>query len=160
MPLVQINPHPLPAAFYEQFVFRFFPPELHWLGHQLIRSLSLPTTLETMQIDPPFPLAKEILPKFLGLIFWHQETQMDDPPRSYIEDRENMSPEDRAKLRAQIKTLDEAFPQHFIPKYKDDPRFAGCPYHAALGAVATGQPKGVPGEVRATERQAGILDRD
>ncbi len=25
-------------------------------------------------------MAQEILPKFMGMIFWYLETQMDDPP--------------------------------------------------------------------------------
>lgn len=148
------------SAIYEQFVFRFFPPDLHWLGHQLLRSFILPSTLETMQIDQPFPMAKDVLPKLIGLVFWYQETQMDDPPRSYIEERESMTAEERAKVRNEIKALDEAFPAHFIPKYKDDPRFTGCPYHAAMSLPSSDHSQSVPGEVRATEKQAGVIDRD
>lgn len=148
------------VACFEQFVFRFFPPELHWLGHQLLRSLSLPTTLETLQIEPAFPPAQQVLPKLLGLVFWYQETQMDDPTRSYIEERESMSSEDRAKVRDQIKSLDEKFPEHFIPKYKDDPTFSGCPFHAALGSINMDSLKPVPSEIRSNEKQAGIIDRD
>jgi hypothetical protein len=72
--------HLATAAMHEQFVFRFFLKDLHWLGHQLVRSLSLPTTLETMQIDPAF--AQDVLPRLLALVMWYYETQVDDPPRS------------------------------------------------------------------------------
>jgi hypothetical protein len=120
------------SAIYEQFVFRFFPENLHWLGHQLIRSLALPTTLETMQIDPPLPMAKDLLPKLMGMVFWYQETFMDDPPRSYVEEREAMDKHEKQVLRESIRALDKAFPAHFSARYKDDQRFAGCPFHAAL----------------------------
>lgn len=146
------------SAIFEQFVFRFFPPELQWLGHQLLRSLSLPTTLATQQIEPAFPPAQDILPKLLGLVFWYQETQMDDPPRSYIEERESMSSDDRNEMRNHIRQLDDAFPAHFVPKYKDDPRFAGCPFHAALSMNLAGQHGAIPEPVRASEQQSGLLE--
>jgi len=120
------------SAIYEQFVFRYFPKEFHWLGHQLIRSLALPTTLETMQIDPPLPMAKEILPKLMAFILWYKETHEDDPPRSYIEMREAMSPDQRHAAMDSIRKLDRQFPAHFTNLYKGDPKFAGCPFHAAL----------------------------
>lgn len=125
------------SAIYEQFVFRFFPKDLHWLGHQLIRSLALPTTLETLQIDPPYPMAKDVLPKLMGLVFWHQEMFEDDPERSYVEEREGLAVDQRKAMRDKMHDLDKAFPAHFSALYKDDPRFAGCPFHTALA-----RPKG------------------
>ncbi|ALG91511.1 MULTISPECIES: hypothetical protein [Actibacterium] len=120
------------SAIYEQFVFRYFPEELHWLGHQLIRSLALPSTLKTMQIDPPHPMAQEILPKLMGYILWYKETYEDDPSRSYIENREAMSQEERRAFMGSIRELDKQFPSHFVANYKDDPKFEGCPFHEAL----------------------------
>ncbi|WAC74619.1 hypothetical protein OU995_07910 [Roseateles sp. SL47] len=120
------------SAIFEQFVSRFFPPEMHWLGHQLIRSLSLPSTLNTMQIDPPLPMAAEVLPKLMGLVFWHAEMYEDDPPLSYVEQRESMGAEQRRGLKEDIEKLDQAFPAHFTALYGGDARFAGCPFHTAL----------------------------
>ncbi|KAA3517627.1 hypothetical protein G6L63_20785 [Agrobacterium vitis] len=143
------------TAIYEQFVFRFFPKELHWLGHQLLRSMSLPTTLETMQIEPAYPMAQDVLPKLMGLIFWYLETQLDDPTESYIESRDKMSKDEKADIKAGIRALDQAFPEHYVSLYKDDPKFAGCPFHAGLQKY---QPQGdVPSEIEAIEAQAGIL---
>ncbi|KAB2764470.1 hypothetical protein F9K97_22370 [Brucella anthropi] len=134
-------------AIYEQFVFRFFPEELHWLGHQLIRCLALPSTLETMQIDPPLPMAQEIVPKMMAFILWYKDTYEDDPPRSYIEMREAMSDEQRRAARDKLRDLDKKFPAHFSALYKDDPQFVGCPFHSALpryeGEVAFNAPEPV-----------------
>lgn len=120
------------SAIYEQFVQRHFPEELHWLGHQLIRSLALPSTLKTMQIDPPLPMAQEIIPKMLAFILWHKDTFEDDPPRSFIEMREEMSDEQRNTFKQKIRDLDKKFPAQFSALYKDDPKFTGCPFHSAL----------------------------
>jgi hypothetical protein len=140
------------TAIHEQFVFRFFPEELHWLGHQLVRSLTLPTTLEAASIDLPYPPAKEVLPKFMGLIFWYLENMLDDPPRSYIEEREAMSDQARENLKATIKELDKKFAPHFVSKYKDDPKFMGCPFHAAMGAQTKTSP--TPGDIEKIEATA------
>lgn len=145
-------------AIHEQFVFRFFPPDIQWLGHQLIRSLSLPTTLETMQIDPPFPMAKEILPKLLGLVFWHQEVFGDDPEQSYIEARDQLPPEEKARIRAEIGKLDKAFPDHFAALFKGDPKFVGCPFHAALADPAVREGTEVSPEMHAIEVTAGVIE--
>jgi hypothetical protein len=146
------------AAIHEQFVFRFFPKEIHWLGHQLVRSLSLPTTLDTMQIDQPYPLAKEILPKLIGLVFWHQEVFGDDPEESYIEARDQLPPEDKAKIRAEIRELDNAFPAHFAETYKDDPKFIGCPYHAMLNQATRALAPLASAEIHALEVRAGVIE--
>ena len=148
------------TAIYEQFVFRFFPKDLHWLGHQLLRSMALPTTLETAQIDPPYPMAKEVLPKLIGLVMWHQETQMDDPERSYIEERDALPTEEKKEIKAAINALDKAFPAFYAPKYKDDPKFAGCPLHMALGQYeATADQEDVPEELQEIEAAAGVLGK-
>jgi hypothetical protein len=131
--------HLATAAMHEQFVFRFFPKDLHWLGHQLVRSLSLPTTLETMQIDSCFPFAQDVLPRLLALVMWYYETQVDDPPRSFAEEREAMDPTERAELKGTIGALDKAFPEHFRALHAANPAFAGCPFHAALGVARLGR---------------------
>jgi hypothetical protein len=144
------------VAIHEQFVNRFFPKELHWLGHQLIRAMSLPSTLEVMEIDPAFPMAQEILPKFMGMVFWYLESQMDDPPVSFVEMRESMTPEEKAQIKTNIGALDRAFPEHFVSLYKNDPKFAGCPYHAALEKYEP-KPQAVPEPIERIEAQAGLL---
>lgn len=145
------------TAIHEQFVFRFFPPQLHWFGHQLIRSMSLPTTLKTMNIDPPDPIAAELLPKLMGYVFWQMEVNADDPTQSYIEERIRMPSEEKARMRSEMKELDAAFPEHFISRYKDDPKFAGCPFHAALGAALEGNGSSDARPVEAFEKNAGVL---
>ncbi|WLS00674.1 hypothetical protein [Shinella sumterensis] len=122
------------SAFHEQFVFRFFPKELHWLGHQLLRALSLPTTLETAQIDPPLPAAKQLLPKLLGFILSYQEEFADDPQSSYLESLEQLSPEQKVERRAEMVELDKAFGPYFKQIVHDDAKFSGCPFHEALKA--------------------------
>lgn len=149
--------HLATVAMHEQFVFRFFPKELHWLGHQLIRSLSLPTTLETLQIDPPFPLAQEVLPRVLGLVMWYNETQMDDPPRSFVEEREAMDSSEQAKLKATITELDKAFPEHLRALYGDNPTLAGCPFHKALLSRTQTAQHEIGDEVSMLEQTAGLL---
>jgi hypothetical protein len=143
------------AAIHEQFVFRFFPKEMHWLGHQLIRSLALPTTLEALQIDPPLPMAKEVLPKMLGLVFWYQTFMQDDPPRSFVEDRENLDADQRKAIRQELGRLDKSFPAHFTAAYKDDARFAGCPFHAALPHYESDVEFKVPSDITDIEKIAG-----
>lgn len=146
-------------AIYEQFVFRFFPPPLHWFGHQLIRAMSLPTTLKTLGIDPPDPMAAEILPKLMGYIFWQMEENADDPTESYIEERLRMSSEEKKSIRSEIKDLDGRFPDHFAQQYKDDPKFIGCPYHAALEAAASSKKSNSEDNfVDELEKKAGALD--
>lgn len=155
---VEATPRPKPergnliaSAIYEQFVVRFFPKQMHWLGHQLLRSLSLPTTLETMQIDPPLPMAADVLPKLMGLVFWHQATFEDDPSRSYVEEREAMDAGQRQAVRESIHERDKAFPAHFAATYKDDARFAGCPFHAALKRYDSHETSTVPEDVQRIE---------
>jgi hypothetical protein len=123
-------------AMHEQFVFRFFPPDLHWLGHQLLRSLTPATTLKTMQIEPAYPLAQEVLPKMLGLFLWYQETFADDPEQSVIEKREALSDEEREAKRRARAELDKGFREHFRRLYGDDPEFAGCPFNSSAAAQA------------------------
>ncbi|WP_339934749.1 hypothetical protein [Vreelandella glaciei] len=146
-------------AIYEQFVFRFFPPQLHWFGHQLIRSMSLPTTLKTLGIDPPDPMAAEILPRLMGYIFWQIEENTDDPTESYIEERLRMSSEDKKSIRREIKNLDERFPDHFSQQYKKDLKFSGCPYHAALEEIASNKKSNNENYfIEELEKNSGALD--
>lgn len=119
------------SAIYEQFVQRHFPEELHWLGHQLIRSLALPSTLKTMQIDPPLPMAQEIIPKMLAFILWHKDTFEDDPPRSFIEMREEIVTSKEILLNRKFVIWIKNF-LHNFRLYTDDPKFTGCPFHSAL----------------------------
>lgn len=121
------------AAFHEQFVMRFFPKELHWLGHQLLRALSLPSTLATAQIDPPEAEASALLPRLLGYILSHQ-AQEDDPDISFLESYQNMTPEEKVERRQEMRKLDHAFGPHFIEAYGHDPKFAGCPFHAMMAS--------------------------
>lgn len=146
------------VAIHEQFVFRFFPPELHWLGHQLLRSMSLSTTLDTLRIERAYPQAQEVLPKLMGLVFWYQESFFDDPSEAYIERRDAMSAEEKAKVREEIRQLDSAFPQHFLSLYQDDPKFSGCPYHAALKQYAPNKDSAVSEELHEIEKQAGVIE--
>jgi|GEM_PF-3016492 len=146
------------SALHGQFVFRFPPPQLHWFGHQLIRAMSLPTTLKTVQIDPPDPMAAEILPKLMGYIFWQMEENSDDPTDAYIEERLQMSSDDKARIRAEHKELDARFPEHFISKYKNDAKLVGCPYHAMLTAADSDFRTGSDqGSLEELERNAGVL---
>lgn len=143
------------VALHEHFVVRYFPRPLHWLGHQFLRSMSLPTTLHTMQIDPPTRLASAILPRLLGLSMMYQQLIAADPPRSYIEDRDAMTPEERRRLRDEINRFDKGFPSHFVQRYKHDPKFAGCPFHAAMSDIGSD----VSPEVSAIETNEGVLGR-
>lgn len=129
-----------------------------WLGHQLIRSMSLPTTLDTLQIDRAYPQAQDVLPKLMGLVFWYQECFSDDPSEAYIERRDNLSAEEKAKLREEIRQLDSAFPKHFISLYQDDPKFSGCPYHAALKQYTPSDNAVVSEELHEIEKQAGVIE--
>lgn len=123
------------TSFHEQFVFRFFPENLRWLGHQLLRSLSLPTTLAAASIDPPMPQAKELLRGLMGLVLGYQAQNMDDPEISFLEELQNLDTDEKKKRNSEMRGLDKEFVNHYIENYKDDAKFEGCPFHAALNLV-------------------------
>lgn len=148
------------TAIHEQFVFRFFPKELHWFGHQLLRAMSLTTTLDTLQVDRPDPVAAELLPQLAGYILGQMEMNADDPTESYIEARMNMSGEEKADVRMSIQALDKEFPKHYVEMYKSDPKFVGCPFHTALGEGVTPQSATDKQSIRSIEAQVAALGGD
>ncbi len=61
--------------------------------------MSLTTTLDTMQVDRPDPAAAQLLPQLAGYMMGMMEMNADDPTEAYIEERMNMSSEDKAEVR-------------------------------------------------------------
>lgn len=139
------------TSFHEQFVFRFFPENLHWLGHQIMRSLSLPTTLATAQIDPPVPGAKEAITNMLGFMLSYKAQYMDDPEVSFLEELQNFSPEEKKQRHSKMRSLDKEFIPHYKETYKDDPKFKGCPFHEALNMLSEKSNKAVSPEMTKIE---------
>ncbi|MDN5002698.1 hypothetical protein ACFQZO_17860 [Bradyrhizobium sp. GCM10027634] len=128
-------------ALFDQFSYRYFPPGLRWLGHQMLRSMALPSTLKAHGIPPAHPLAQVLIPRSLGCVAWIAKTLLPDPRISYMEQRSSMPAENRKKLRNRINVLDEQFPSYFIGRHAEDQAWAGCPYHAALKCTWTIRPR-------------------
>ncbi|GAM41941.1 hypothetical protein TCE0_042r15466 [Talaromyces pinophilus] len=105
---------------YDQFAYRYFPPGLRWLGRALLLSLSQPTTLQALGINPVNPLLGWVLRWFLTAYFFIMMDLLPDPTVAYWEAYEKQSHAEHEHERRKIQTLDRNFVAHFSQRHVRD----------------------------------------
>lgn len=122
--------HLIASTIYDHFAFRWFPPQLHWVGRAIPTSLALPTTLRAHRIDPPNHLCRVLVVFFLSWFIWLAEILLPDPQTAFLADYEQMSKGEQIERKKEHRQIDGAFSPYFATRHQN--QWSGCPYHAGL----------------------------
>lgn len=122
--------HLIAEAIYQQFAFRYFPYGFRWLGRAIEVSISLPTTLATLKVEPINPILKWVLVSVIGWLFFIMSFFPDPAPGDVlIEQQLNAPKEDRIARAKKLAQGDKAFCPYFALNNMNK---GSGPYHQAM----------------------------
>jgi hypothetical protein len=104
-------------AVLDQFAHRWFPAPLRSLGRALAASTMHPNCWATHRVEVPPAVVRRILLRTTGLLIRTGQVIAPDPERTYYEELDSLTKEQRVARSRRIRSFDEEFSHAFRQRH-------------------------------------------